>query len=399
MKIDTTTEKLKENPRVSRERIYLDYNATSPMRSGVLEAMRPFLAAFYGNPSSIHEHGRHARNGIEESRGKISKCLGARRDQFIFTGGGSESINLALKGVAFALEKKGHHIITTAVEHEATLRTCQYLAETFGFSLTVLPVDSTGLISLEALAKAITPQTILLTLIHAQNEIGVIQPIQEMVEIAHEKNVLVHADGVQAVGKIPVDLSRLNIDLYSFSSHKIGGPKGVGALFVRDDLKIHPLIHGGHHERDLRAGTENVAGIVGFGEAAKILLDEEPRESVKLSKLKSMLAEGFKKVSGFHFNGHPVQSLPNTLNVSFDGVEGLALVLNLDLEGISVSTGSACLSGGIEPSPVLKVLGLEDRIAQGAVRFSLGWQNTEAEIETVIDAVSKIVKQLRKVGS
>ncbi len=382
---------------MNKKRVYLDHNSTSPLLPGVAEAMLPYLNSFYGNPSSVHHEGRQARHGIEESRTSIAKLIGARRDQIIFTSGGSEAINLAMKGVGLAFQNKGKHIITTSVEHSASIRTCEYLADTFGFSLSVLPVNGQGCISLEDLKKAIRPETILISMIHAQNEIGTLQPIEDVIRIAHEKNILVHIDGVQAVGKIPVSVEKWGVDLYSFSSHKIGGPKGVGALFLKDDLKIHALIHGGHHERDLRAGTENVPGIVGFAKAASLTIERGLDSWKRIFQLKQKLYDGLMKtIPGCFINGDLNLSLPNTLHCSFENVDGLALLFNLDLEGISVSSGSACLSGSIEPSRILLALGLSPALAQGGIRFSLGIENTKEEIDITIETIERIVKRLRK---
>ncbi len=382
---------------MNKKRIYLDHNSTSPLLPGVVEAMAPYSNSFYGNPSSVHYEGRQARHGIEEARTSAAKLIGARRDQIIFTSGGSEAINLAIKGASLAFQNEGKHIITTSVEHSASIRACEYLTEIFDFSLSVLPVNRQGLVSLDDLKKEIRPETILISIIHAQNEIGTIQPIEDVIRVAHEQDVLVHVDGVQAVGKIPVSVEKWGVDLYSFSSHKIGGPKGVGALFLKDDLKIHPLIHGGHHERDLRAGTENVSGIVGFGKAASLSVERGLGQAKMIFQLKQKLYEGLmKKIPGCFINGDLNLGLPNTLHCSFENVDGLALLFNLDLEGISVSSGSACLSGSIEPSRILLALGLSPALAQGGIRFSLGFENTEEEIDVTIEAVEKIVKKLRK---
>lgn len=382
-----------------KKRVYLDCNSTAPMLPEVSEEMNKVYSRFSGNPSGMYEEGRDARHHVEESRSKIAYGLGVRRDQIIFTGGGSEAINLAVKGTAFAFQKKGRHIITSAIEHSANSEACQYLADHFGFRLTVLPADATGAISVDDFKKALAPDTILVSLIHVQNEVGTIQPVGKIVKQAHEHGILVHLDGVQAFGKISLNLSELQPDLYSVTAHKIGGPKGVGALYLRDDLKIHPLIHGGHHERDLRAGTENVAGIAGFGKAIETVLKTMPGDIENTKKLKNELWQGLNsKIPGCSVNGDLSKSLGNTLNVSFKGVDGLALALSLDLEGISVSTGSACLSGGIEPSPILKAMGIPVEQAVGAVRFSLGKGNTSEEINFTVETVSKIVERLRSNG-
>ncbi|MBI1871450.1 MAG: cysteine desulfurase [Chlamydiae bacterium] len=377
-------------------RVYLDYNSTSPLLPGVAEMMSPYLDSGYGNPSSVHGEGRHAKQAVENARNQVAQWLGVRRDKIIFTSGGSEAINTAIKGIAFSRKSHGTHLITTAVEHAAVLETCRYLEREFGFTLTLLPVDSTGLISLEDIKKAVTRETSLISLIHAQNEIGTVEPVEEVITFAHERGIVVHLDGVQAAGKIPLNLGALGADLYSISGHKVGGPKGVGVLYVRDDLKIHPLIHGAHHERDMRAGTENVSGIVGFGKAAEMVSHKNSSEFLKGAALKQKLYEGIQsRVENCFLNGS-LRGLPNTLNLSFDGVDGLALLLNLDLEGISVSSGSACLSGGIEPSAILMALGLSKERAQSAIRFSLGWGSTEEEINFTIEKVAEVVGRLRE---
>jgi len=379
-----------------KKRIYLDYNSTVPLRAEAAAVMEKIHSEVSGNPSGMYEEGRHARHWVEESRSKVAQGLGVRRDQIIFTGGGSESINLAVKGAAFAFQKKGKHIITSSIEHSANSEACQYLADHFGFRVTVLPVNASGVIFTDDFKAAIEPDTILVSLIHVQNEIGTLQPVGKIVKEAREKGILVHLDGVQAFGKIPVNLGELLPDLYSVTAHKIGGPKGVGALYIRDDLKIHPLIHGGHHERDLRAGTENVAGIAAFAKAVELSLAELPAAFDKVRELKDHLWQGLNsKIQGCHINGDLSKSAGNTLNISFENVDGLALALSLDLEGISVSTGSACLSGGMEPSVVLKAMGIPSDRALGAVRFSLGKENTRDEIDFTVKTTAKIVERLR----
>jgi cysteine desulfurase len=387
---------LSETRAMIKKRIYLDYNSTAPLLPQAAGVMEKVYSEASGNPSSMYEEGRHARHWVEESRSKVAKGLGVRRDQIIFTGGGSEAINLAVKGAAFAFQKKGKHIITSAIEHSANSEACQYLADHFGFRLTVLPADSSGVISADDFKEAIEVDTILASLIHVQNEVGTLQPVGKIVKEARERGILIHLDGVQAFGKIPVNLGELMPDLYSVTAHKIGGPKGVGALYIKDDLKIHPLIHGGHHERDLRAGTENVAGIAAFGKAVEIALDEAPAVWEKISELKNRLWQGLNSgIEGCHVNGDLSRSVGNTLNISFEKVDGLALALSLDLEGIAVSTGSACLSGGIEPSVILKAMGIESDRALGAVRFSLGKENTPEEIDFTVETTAKIVERLR----
>ena len=379
-----------------KDHIYLDYNSTWPLLPGVFEAMSSSLTAFTGNPTSIHQAGRHARHIIERSRQEVASLLNVRRDQIIFTSGGTESINMAVKGVAYALKDRGRHVVATSVEHSATVEALNFLQRFCNFDVTWVGVDSLGKVDSRDVLAAVRPDTILISVIHAQNEVGTLQPVEEIIRGAHEKNVLVHVDGVQAAGKMKVDLDQLCPDLYSIAAHKIGGPKGVGALFLRDNLKIVPLIHGAHHERDLRAGTENVSGIAGFGCAAgwiqKSLADEVKRIQSLKDYLWSQIQE---RIPGVQVNGNLLESLCNTLNVSFDGLDGLGIALNLDLEGICVSTGSACLSGGIEPSPILKAMGCDQKRALGAVRFSLGPQNTLEELGQVVVKLTEIVGRLR----
>lgn len=376
-------------------KIYLDNNATTKMREEVLEEMLPFYKDIYGNASSIHQFGRTARKAIDEARIKVADLLGAASpEEIIFTSGGTESDNYAIRGVVHALKSKGNHIITTAIEHHAVLNTCKFL-EKEGCSVTYLGVDKDGVINLEELKKAITPKTILITIMYANNEVGTIEPIEEIGRIAKEKGICFHTDAVQAVGKLPFIVKGLNIDLLSMSGHKIYGPKGIGAIYIKKGTKITPQILGGHHEMNKRAGTENVAGIVGLGKAAE-LAKKEISEEYKIKDLRDYLYKGItSKISNVKLNGHPEKRLPNTLNISFTYLEGESIILNLDMEGIAVSTGSACTSGTLMPSHVLTAMGVDPVNTQGSVRFSLGRDNTKEDMDYVIEVLPPIIERLR----
>lgn len=378
--------------------IYLDNNSTTPLHPEVLEAMMPYLKEKYGNASSIHFKGREAKKGLEESRTMLGDVLGTESVDIVFTSGGTESDNFAIKGVAFANKDKGNHIITSSVEHLAVGATCNYL-ESHGFKITFLPVDKYGTVDLSALKDAITPKTILVSIMHANNEVGTIQPIKEIAKIVKAKGIYFHTDAVQSFGKIPVDVEDLGVDLLSLSAHKINGPKGVGLLYIRKGIKIEPVNHGGHHERSLRAGTENVPGIVGFAKAAQIAKRHKKEEPERLRKLRDMLHKGLMdKLEGVHLNGHPTERLPGTLNLSFQGIEGESLLINFDQKGICGSTGSACTAGSNEPSHVLVAMKVDPQLAQGSVRFSLGTFNTEEEIAYCIEEIPKIAKRLRDIS-
>jgi cysteine desulfurase len=377
------------------KRVYLDHNATCATHPLVLEAMLPFYKEIFGNASSIHAFGRQARAAIDGAREKVAAFLGASPEEIVFTSGGTESNNFAIKGVAEAKESKGRHIITSAIEHHAVLNVCKQL-EKKGFRITYLPVDKFGLIDPQDLKKAITEDTILITIMHANNEIGTIEPVAEIGGIAKEREITFHTDAVQSVGKIPVNVNELNVDLLSLSGHKIYGPKGVGALYIRKGIRIAPLIVGGHHERNRRAGTENVAGIVGLAKAIELASQQMQEEAQKIKSLRDRLQAGIlEKIENVYLNGHPQLRLPNTLNMSFEFVEGESMILNLDLEGIAVSTGSACTSGSLEPSHVLKAMGIDPAIAQGSLRFSLGRDNTQEDIDYILSLLPNIVSRLR----
>jgi cysteine desulfurase len=377
------------------KKVYLDNNATTRMKEEVLDAMLPFYKDVYGNASSIHQFGRPARKAIDEARVHVAELLGASgTEEVIFTSGGTESDNMAIKGVAHALKAKGDHIITTAIEHHAVLNTCKSL-EREGIKVTYLGVDKYGAINTEELKKAITPKTILITIMYANNEVGTIEPILEIGNIAKENRIYFHTDAVQAVGKLDFKVKDMNIDLLSMSGHKIYGPKGVGAIYIKKGTKITPQLLGGHHEMGKRAGTENVAGIVGLGRAAQLAKIDMPSEG-RIKELRDYLYKGISSnVEDIHLNGHPENRLPNTLNISFTYLEGESIILNLDLEGIAASTGSACTSGTLEPSHVLTAMGLDPVNTQGSVRFSLGRDNTKDDMDYVIGVLPPIIKRLR----
>ena len=376
-------------------KVYLDNNATTRMREEVLEAMLPYYKDIYGNASSIHQFGRLARKGIDEARAKVAELLGAAStEEVIFTSGGTESDNFAISGVVKALKSKGNHIVTTSIEHHAVLNTCKFL-EKEGCKVTYLGVDKYGVVSPEELKKAITDKTILITIMYANNEVGTIEPIKEIGSIAKERGIYFHTDAVQAAGKLEFNVKDMNIDLLSMSGHKIYGPKGIGAIYIKKGTKIAPQLFGGHHEMGKRAGTENVAGIVGLGKAAE-LAKKEIGEEGRIKDLRDYLYKGLtSNIEDIHLNGHPTNRLPNTLNVSFTYLEGESIILNLDMEGIAVSTGSACTSGTLEPSHVLSAMGLDAVNTQGSVRFSLGRDNTKEDIDYVIGVLPPIIKRLR----
>jgi len=378
------------------KRIYLDHNATTPVNPEVLKEMLPYFGEEYGNASSLHSFGRYAREAVEDARAKVSNLIGPVEPvDIVFTSGGTESDNFAIKGVAHALKSKGKHMITSEIEHHAVLNTCEFLAKN-GYEVTYIPVDEYGLVDIGAVKKAVRPDTILISIMFANNEVGTIEPVKEVSAIAREKGVLFHTDAVQALGKIPIDVEEIGIDLLSISAHKIYGPKGTGALYINKKAKMTPFMHGGHHERNRRAGTENVAGIVGFGTACKLAGEYMEKENRRILALRDRLRDGINKnIGDVKLNGHPLMRLPNTLNISFKYVEGESVLLNLDLKGIAASSGSACTSGSLEPSHVLSAMGVEPATAQGSVRFSLGSENTEAEIDIVIKELPPIIKKLR----
>ncbi len=380
------------------KRIYLDYSATTPVHPEVVKAMLPYFTEQFGNASTIYSFGREARKAVEEAREVFAKMIGADQAEVIFTSGGTEADNHALKGVARANREKGNHIITCKIEHHAVLAPCHFL-EKEGFKVTYLPVDKDGLLQLEDLKKAITAKTILISVMTANNEIGVVQPVAEIGKIARGNNVYFHTDAVQAFGSLPIDVEKMNIDLLSVSSHKLYGPKGIGALYIKKGTKIENLIHGGEQEKRRRPGTENVAGIAGFGRACEIANKEMKTEAVRITALREKLIKGlFKAVPEVILNGHAEKRLPNNVNIFVKYIEGESMILNLDLEGICASTGSACTSGSLEPSHVLTALGVPVEQSHGSIRFSLGKFTTEEEIEAVLKKFPEIVKRLRSLS-
>lgn len=376
--------------------IYLDHAATSPLLPEVLEIMLPYLTQHYGNPSSLHSFGRTVRGAIVSARDSIAGNLGCESKELIFTSGGTESDNLALFGTARIPPGKKNHIITSPIEHHAVLHTCRQL-ENSGYEVTYLPVDRTGLISVEDLKAAIRPETLLITLMYGNNEVGTIQPVEEIGALAKEAGVFFHVDAVQALGTIPIKLSGLPVDMMSFAAHKIGGPKGTGALYYSSKTSLSPILFGGSQERKKRAGTENVAGIVGFAEAVRLAVQSQPEKRRKLEHLRSRMIDALKEQldDSFTVNGHPKERLPHILNVSFPGTKTETVLMNLDLEGIAASGGSACSSGSLELSHVLKAMGLSDDIASSAIRFSFGSQTTEEDVLTAAKKVGTIVNRLR----
>jgi len=376
-------------------KIYFDHNATTPVAPEVADAMLPYLREEWGNPSSIHWAGRGSRKGVDDARDSVARLLNCEPTEVVFTSSGTEGDNHAIKGVVYSKKARGNHIITTRVEHPAVLNTCKYL-EKNGFEVTWLDVDSQGMIDLDELKAAIKPSTTLITVMYANNETGTLFPIDRIGEIAREHGVTFHTDAVQAGGKIPLDTKKLNVDLLTISGHKLYGPKGVGALYIRRGVKLVPLIHGGHHERNRRGGTENVAGIAGLGRACEIALRDMDREVEHTSALRDRLEKALmEKIPHTYLNGHPTERLPNTTNLSFEFVEGESLLLNLDMKGIAASSGSACTSGSLEPSHVLIAMGLTHELSHGSVRFSLGRENTAEEVDFLIEQMPPIVERMR----
>lgn len=377
-------------------RLYLDYAATTPVRKEVIKETLPFCTIKFGNASSLHSFGQEAKKALEDSRARLAKAMGCQASEIVFTSGGTESNNLALKGVAFANRSKGNHIITSKIEHHCVLHTCEWLGRN-GFEITYLPVDKYGLVDPNDLENEIKKDTILVSIMHANNEIGTIEPIEKIGEICKRKGVYFHTDTVQSFGKIPVDLK--NTDMASISSHKIYGPKGIGALFIRKGTKIEPILHGGGHENGMRSGTENVTAIAGFAKAAELIVKEMPKESKRLENLRNKLIKGVLKIENSHLNGHPKQRLPNNTNFWFDYIEGESLVLSLDDRGIAASTGSACSSKSLEPSHVLMAIGLKHEQAHGSLRMTLGKYTKESDIDYVIKTLPGVVERLRKISA
>ncbi|PWB61148.1 MAG: cysteine desulfurase NifS [Deltaproteobacteria bacterium] len=375
--------------------VYLDHNATTPVHPEVKKAVAPFLAEQFGNPSSIHWAGREVRREVEDARQEIAAFFGCQPLEVVFTSSGTESDNLAIKGVAYRKGNAGKHIVTTAVEHPAIMNTGKFL-EAQGFRVTYVPVNRQGIVEADTVRKAITKDTVLVSVMHANNETGCIMPVAEIGRIAREAGVLMHTDAVQATGKIPIDWKTLPVDMLTFSGHKVNGLKGAGGLIVRKGIELESVIHGGHQERGRRGGTENVVGIVAMGKAFSLLRQGMPEEVRETRRLRDKFEKAlFDRIPEIVLNGHPTDRLPNTVNLSFRFVEGEALLLNLDMMGIACSSGSACTSGSVEASPILLAMGADPVDAQGALRFSLGRGNTDADIDYVVDAIEAVVDKLR----
>jgi cysteine desulfurase len=380
------------------QRIYFDNSATTRPDPKVLEAMRPYLDQWYGNASSLHVFGRESFNALEEARRRTSKAIGAKTREMIFTSGGTESDNLAIQGAAFANKAKGNHIITSMIEHHAVINTCQFL-ERQGFRVTYLPVNAEGEVELESLKSAMTKETILVSIMAANNEIGTIQDVRELGGIAHEGGALFHTDAVQSIGKVPLDVERDNIDLLAISAHKFHGPKGVGALYVRKGTSLRPLVYGGGQERGLRSSTENVPGIVGLGKAIEICMAEMDDSVNRMTSIRDRIIQGtLSSVEGCYLNGHKVRRLCNNAHFRFDYVEGEALVLSLDIKGIAASTGSACSSRDSETSHVLKAIGVRNEHARGSLRLSLSRMNSMEEAEIYLQAIPEVIARLRAIS-
>jgi len=385
------------------KRVYMDHAATTPVDPEVVEAMLPYFTQKFGNASSLHSFGREANRALEEARAKVASLIGARREEIVFTSGGTEADNLAVKGVIYRNREKlrrlpGPHIITTQIEHPAVLEACRHL-ERQGFRVKYLPVDKEGLIDLKMLEESIGEGTALITIMHANNEIGTIQPLEEIGKIAREKGVIFHTDAVQSYGKVAIDAASMKIDLLSLSAHKIYGPKGVGALYVRSGVTFEPLVHGGGHERGMRSGTENVAGIVGLGKAAELAKARFDSDNPRLVRMRDRLIEGvLSSVEEAYLNGHPTRRLPHNAHFRFTGIEGESLVLMLDGEGIAASTGSACSSKKLEPSHILMAIGLNEVEAHGSLRLTLGRENVEEDVAYVLERLPPIVARLREMS-
>ncbi len=376
--------------------IYLDHSATTAVHPKVVEAMLPYFTEKYGNPSSIYALGREARQAMDRARENVAAALGAKPDEIIFTGGGTESDNLAIKGVAFASRSRGDHIITSQIEHHAVLHTCEHLEKQFGFKVTYLPVDQHGLVDPAEVERAITDRTILITIMHANNEVGTIEPIAEIGQIARDHKIPLHTDAVQSFANIPINVDDLNVDLLTISGHKIYGPKGIGALYLRRRTPFVPQQQGGGQERRRRAGTENVPGIVGLSAAVSLLETLRADYSGRVLGLRDRLITGvLRAVPDSRLNGHPTKRLANNANFAFEYVEGESILLNLDFAGVAASSGSACTSASLEPSHVLLAMGLEPQIAHGSVRMTLGIDNSEADIDYVLEVLPPIIERLR----
>lgn len=381
----------------SIKRVYMDYTAGKPVDPRVIEVMLNYMKRNFGNPSSIHSFGQEAKHALEEARSKVAELINAEKDSIIFTSGATESNNLAIKGVAYRNQRKGRHIITSSIEHMSVINTCKFLMNN-GYKVTFLPVDGYGFVDLEALKEELTEETVLVSIMYANGEIGTVQPIREISRIAHSKNAYLHVDATAALGQLHIDVNRDGIDLLTLSSNDIYGPTGVGALYISRGVRIAPIIHGGGQERGLRSGTENVAGIVGFGKAAEIAKEEMAVESKRLTRLRDKLIKGLLEIPYSFLNGHPTKRLPNNAAVRFSFIEGESILLSLDMMGVAASSGSACTTKTLEPSHVLRAIGLKHEEAHGSVLFTLGKQSTEEHVDYVIEVMPGIVKRLRELS-
>lgn len=380
------------------EKIYLDYAATTPCDPQVVEAMKPYFTDVFGNPSSIHGFGQDARRAMEDARDKLASFIGAKTDEIVFTSGGTEANNTAIFGVVHALGSKGKHIITSGIEHHSVSEACKFL-EKQGYKITYLPVDKTGLVNPSDVKKAITKETVLITIMHANNEIGTIEPIEEIAKIAKEANVYIHTDTVQTVGHINVDVDKLGVNLLSLSAHKCYGPKGVGALYIRKGTRVSRYMHGGDQERGRRASTSNVSGIVGLGKAIQLCRDRMSDEAGLQTTLRDRLIKEIpQKIPDSRLNGHPTSRLPNNVNFTFSFVEGESILLNLDMLAIAASTGSACTSSSLEPSHVLLAIGLAHELAHGSLRITLGRWTKKTDIDYLLDNLPKVIDKLRRMS-
>jgi len=381
------------------EYIYLDYNSTTPVDPQVAETMCRVMVENYANPSSVHSLGNRARAAIEAAREKIASLLGADPSEIYFTSGGTEADNMALKGAALALQSKGNHLITSKIEHHAVLESAHYL-EKHGFEVTYLGCGLEGIVSADDLKKALTPKTTVVSIMMANNETGAIQPVKEMAAVCRQAGVLFHTDAVQAIGKLPVRVDDLGVDMLSLSAHKFYGPKGVGALYLRKGVKLTPLVHGGSHERRKRAGTENSAGIIGMAQALEIAEAKREAEHVRMTELSEyFIAQVQSRIKEVYLNGDRTRRVPSTINLSFKGVEGEAIILSLDMKGICVSSGSACTSGSLQASHVLTAMGVDILLAQGSIRFSMGRYTTRQQLDSTIEALPEIIDRLRSMSA
>jgi cysteine desulfurase len=379
---------------MTQKRIYMDHSGTTPIDPKVLEAMMPFLTEKFANPSSIYTEGREVRAAVETARSQVAAAIAAKPEEITFTSGGTESDNLGIKGIALARKERSGHIITTAIEHHAVTHTVDYLGD-MGFDVSFLPVNKFGQVEFETLENEIRKDTFLISIVYGNNEIGTIQDMKGIVKLAHKHDILVHTDAVQAVAKIPIDVKDLGVDLLSLSGHKIHGPKGIGALYARKGLKLEPVQHGGGHERNMRSGTENVAGAVGLGKAMEIGKAGLATDIPRIKAMRDRLVKGILETEDTYLNGHPEMRLPHNAHFRFSYIEGEALLLNLDMMGIIASTGSACSSKSLKASHVLLAIGLTPEQAHGSLRLTLGKGNTDGDVDTVLDAVPKVVKKLR----